>query len=117
MSPTNRRGGTYIAVGRVAHGMTSVPPAHSEKGHPPPCPGRGEYRARCVVSNACGSTITQAAAITVCACLHCVADFNQDGGVDGGDVEAFFVAWEASHCDADVNADGGVDGSDCTGSA
>jgi hypothetical protein len=26
---------------------------------------------------------------------QCPADFNQDGGVDGGDVEAFFLAWEA----------------------
>ncbi len=42
----------------------------------------------------------------------CFADFNQDGGVDGADVEAFFTAWEAGDAVADVNADGGVDGSD-----
>ena len=42
----------------------------------------------------------------------CPADFNQDGGVDGGDVEAFFISWEAGAVPADVNADGGVDGSD-----
>ncbi len=42
----------------------------------------------------------------------CPADFNLDGGVDGADVEAFFVIWEASGVAADVNFDGGVDGAD-----
>lgn len=43
---------------------------------------------------------------------RCAADFNRDGGVDGGDIEAFFVAWEAGDTQADVNRDGGVDGPD-----
>lgn len=42
----------------------------------------------------------------------CPADFNQDGGVDGSDVDAFFLAWEAGDAAADTNQDGGVDGSD-----
>lgn len=42
--------------------------------------------------------------------VPCVADFNGDGGVDGSDVEAFFVAWSAGN--ADVDASGGVDGAD-----
>ncbi|MBS0198007.1 MAG: hypothetical protein JSR77_14720 [Planctomycetes bacterium] len=42
----------------------------------------------------------------------CPADFNQDGGVDGADVQSFFVAWEASDASADVNQDGGIDGGD-----
>lgn len=42
----------------------------------------------------------------------CVADFNQDGGVDGQDIEAFFTAWEVSLPSADANQDGGVDGQD-----
>jgi hypothetical protein len=42
----------------------------------------------------------------------CPADFNQDGGVDGGDIDAFFTAWEAGDAAADVNYDGGVDGED-----
>lgn len=42
----------------------------------------------------------------------CYADFNEDGGVDGADVEAFFTAWEAGESAADVNGDGGVDGGD-----
>jgi hypothetical protein len=42
----------------------------------------------------------------------CIADFNQDGGVDGTDVEAFFLVWSTGAAAADVNNDGGVDGSD-----
>jgi hypothetical protein len=42
----------------------------------------------------------------------CIGDFNQDGGVDGSDIEVFFLAWEAGGVDAVVNADGGVDGGD-----
>lgn len=42
----------------------------------------------------------------------CYADFNQDGGVDGADIEAFFLAWEAGEPAADVNESGGVDGMD-----
>ncbi|MBS0195994.1 MAG: hypothetical protein JSR77_04475 [Planctomycetes bacterium] len=42
----------------------------------------------------------------------CPADFNQDGGIDGADVDAFFAAWESGDPSADVNQDGGVDGAD-----
>ncbi|MBS0196230.1 MAG: hypothetical protein JSR77_05680 [Planctomycetes bacterium] len=42
----------------------------------------------------------------------CYADFNQDGGIDGADVDVFFVAWENGDFSADVNLDGGIDGSD-----
>ena len=42
----------------------------------------------------------------------CVGDFNTDGGVDGADIEAFFVTWQSGDSLADVNQDGGVDGSD-----
>jgi hypothetical protein len=47
-----------------------------------------------------------------CQAATCPADFNQDGGIDGTDVEAFFAAWEAGLDTADVNTDGGIDGSD-----
>lgn len=40
----------------------------------------------------------------------CPSDWNQDGGVDGSDVNAFFLSWEAG--DADINEDGGSDGAD-----
>jgi hypothetical protein len=42
----------------------------------------------------------------------CYADYNQDGGIDGSDVAAFFADWENGASDADVNQDGGVDGAD-----
>lgn len=38
--------------------------------------------------------------------------FSQWGGVDGGDIESFFLIWEAGEAAADLNADGGIDGSD-----
>jgi hypothetical protein len=42
----------------------------------------------------------------------CVADFNEDGGVDGQDLEAFYTVWQLGDDTADVNQDGGVDGQD-----
>ncbi|MEY3231641.1 MAG: hypothetical protein RL689_1730 [Planctomycetota bacterium] len=45
-------------------------------------------------------------------CPSCAADFNQDGGVDGGDIESFFVSWQDGEPCGDVNLDGGVDGGD-----
>lgn len=45
-------------------------------------------------------------------CPVCPADYNQDGGIDGQDVEAFFTAFEAGEPCADVNYDGGVTGDD-----
>lgn len=43
---------------------------------------------------------------------ECPADFNQDGGIDGSDIDAFFMAWEAGDAAADLNLDGGIDGND-----
>ncbi len=43
---------------------------------------------------------------------RCPGDFNQDGGTDGADVEAFYAAWEAGEESGDINQDGGIDGSD-----
>jgi len=48
----------------------------------------------------------------VCDPPDCPADFDESGGVDGADVEAFYLAWEASSARADTNLDGGVDGGD-----
>ena len=42
-------------------------------------------------------------------CPECPADFNQDGGVDGDDVRAFFDEWQDGLPCADVNQDGGID--------
>jgi hypothetical protein len=42
----------------------------------------------------------------------CPSDFNCDGGIDGGDVEAFFNLWQSGDTLADINGDGGIDGAD-----
>lgn len=42
----------------------------------------------------------------------CMADFDDNGGVDGLDVEAFFANWNAARLVADVNLDGRVDAGD-----
>ncbi len=69
-------------------------------------------RYRCVITNACGSVTSNPATLTLCRCLECPADFNQDGGIDGSDVGDFFAVWEGGSCDGDINQDGGVDGED-----
>lgn len=30
--------------------------------------------------------------------IPCIADFNQDGGIDGADAQYFFNAWKAGSC-------------------
>jgi hypothetical protein len=46
------------------------------------------------------------------ACPACPADFDQDGGVTGADVEAFFLAFESGDPCGDTDLDGGVTGAD-----
>ncbi len=65
----------------------------------------------CAVTSPCGNAVSNRARLTVNG-IPCPADFNQDGGIDGTDVQAFFAAWEAGDPSADVNFDGGVDGPD-----
>jgi len=45
-------------------------------------------------------------------CAACAADYNQDGGITGDDVSAFFADFESSAPCADVNQDGGITGDD-----
>jgi hypothetical protein len=45
-------------------------------------------------------------------CPVCPADFDQDGGVTGADVEAFFLAFESGDACGDTDLDGGVTGAD-----
>ena len=49
---------------------------------------------------------------SVGACPECAADYDQSGGVDGADIESFFIDWSASVTCADIDLSGGVDGSD-----
>ena len=62
----------------------------------------GDYD--CVVSNACGSTLTQVAHVRVCA-----ADFNCDSVVDLFDYLDFLSAFSTSDARGDYNADGVID--------
>jgi len=45
-------------------------------------------------------------------CPTCAADYDNNGGVDGGDLAAFFTDFEAGAACADVDQNGGVDGGD-----
>ncbi len=60
------------------------------------------------ITSPCGSTVSPPAILTPPG----VADFNGDGGVDGGDVQAFYELFAVGEPAADVNCDGGVDGPD-----
>lgn len=46
------------------------------------------------------------------ACPVCPADYNQDGGVTGDDIAAFFADFEDGDGCADTNLDGGITGDD-----
>ncbi|MBS0195833.1 MAG: hypothetical protein JSR77_03660 [Planctomycetes bacterium] len=74
----------------------------------------GNLPFRCIVTSmaGCGSVTSDAATLTVGGPECCLGDYNQDGGIDGSDVSAFFEDWEAGSAAADVNADGGIDGAD-----
>ncbi len=51
-------------------------------------------------------------AMTIPECPACAADYDQDGGVTGGDIGAFFADFETGDSCADVDHDGGVTGGD-----
>lgn len=78
----------------------------------------GTYR--CVVSNDCDSVTSDAATLVVrdpsdpacVVCPPCAADYDNNGGVDGGDLAAFFLDFENGEACADVDLNGGVDGGD-----
>ena len=74
----------------------------------------------CVVTNACNTATTQSVVLTVLSpsdpscgnCAACAADYDQNGGVDGGDLGAFFSDFEQGLPCADVDMNGGIDGGD-----
>ena len=65
-----------------------------------------------IVGNAARGFHTEAFVAHLGSTCGCAADFNGNGGVEGGDVEAFFEAWSNGVGCGDVNQDGGIDGSD-----
>lgn len=81
-------------------------------------PATANMRVRFSATDNPNNSVTEAAvdAVTIvarrCLVASCYADFDQSGGVDGQDVEAFFLDWQAGLNSADTNEDGGVDGQD-----
>lgn len=73
----------------------------------------------CIITN-CASVASAPATLTVrdasdsvCfGCPACPADFDQDGGVTGSDISAFFMEYEQGNPCADTDGDGGVTGAD-----
>ncbi|MBL9001042.1 MAG: hypothetical protein JNK25_07895 [Phycisphaerae bacterium] len=70
------------------------------------CQAAGTYD--CLICDSCGCFPSAQATLGTIP----PGDFNQDGGTDGADVEAFYAAWEAGEESGDINQDGGIDGSD-----
>jgi len=74
----------------------------------------------CVIRNTCGTITSRNVTVlvrpltdTTCIlCPACPADYNQDGGVTGDDIAAFFADYEAGTGCADTNVDGGITGDD-----
>jgi hypothetical protein len=66
----------------------------------------------CEVVNGPAVRLVADATTCVAVCPVCPADFDQDGGVTGADVEAFFLAFEAGEACGDTDLDGGVTGAD-----
>jgi len=66
----------------------------------------------------CGQDGTPSTSVEGCPCQYnspcAAADFNDNGAVEGTDVEHFFNAWENGSLSADLNVDGAIDGGDIT---
>jgi hypothetical protein len=89
-----REGTTTIATGAVANVTLDV----------------GVHTISLTVTDAASLSSTDSLVVTVQP--GCFADYNLDGGVDGGDLTDYFIDWEAGNAAADANADGGIDGAD-----
>lgn len=70
------------------------------------CSGGGDFD--CLICDTCGCFPSAVATLFV----DPTGDYNGDGGIDGSDIEAFFVDWQNGEAASDVNGDGGIDGSD-----
>jgi hypothetical protein len=103
-----------LAQGRVVVVVTSLAPA---SGGPGGGSGTPRYPAFYSKENPLTPVLGYAPKLEIGladanACPPCPGDFDQDGGVTGADVEAFFLAFEAGEACADTDADGGITGGD-----
>lgn len=73
--------------------------------------GRGRHSVIGILDDGDPVTVNAVVGLAV-QVASCLADYNQDGGVDGSDVDGFFADWVEGASGADANEDGGVDGSD-----
>ena len=76
---------------------------------------QGNNVVRLVVTDDRGGTDEDFVVINVLpgsGCPGCAADYDQDGGVTGSDIGAFFADFEQGAPCADVDQDGGVTGGD-----
>ena len=71
---------------------------------------RASLSALAPISYRANSTVSDTGVCS--ACPACPADYNQDGGVTGDDIAAFFADFETGGGCADTNVDGGITGDD-----
>lgn len=65
-----------------------------------------------VTSRAVQLSVVPASSPLCPTCPSCIADFDENGGVEPGDIAAFFISYEAGDGCTDVDVDGGVTASD-----
>lgn len=99
---------TAFSLGKLNLMVSSLHPASGGSGGGT----GGSYPAFFTKENPLSPALGYAPRLTFDVTVYPGADFNEDGGVDGADVEAFILAWQASEPSADFNIDGGVDGTD-----
>ena len=100
--------GGFSTVGGVADAVNNTEQVHIAA----PATGVWSVRVEAAAVNQGPQGFALVATGAVAEAPDCIGDFNQDGGVDGQDVEAFFLAWGDGLNEADLNQDGGVDGQD-----
>lgn len=101
-----------LAQGRLVLVVTSLAPA---TGGPGGGTGSPRYPAFYTKENALSTILGYRATLEVgfgTGCPSCPADYDANGGVDGGDLAAFIADFEAGTGCADVDQNGGVDGGD-----
>lgn len=101
-----------LSQGRIVLVVTSLAPA---SGGPGGGTGTPRYPAFYTKENALVPFLGYRTTLEIGfggACPPCAADFDNNGGVDGGDLAEFVAAYEAGSACADVDQNGGVDGGD-----